>query len=243
MSAICSFFETRQDGFFAKVCVKVLFFGVAIKSLDGIDSEASPSDTLPITADPAQEPTANDAHSDANNEDDDAAAIAGEDNVADSGAATIADEMNAADSGTAPCAVANTAVPSNNTIPTEIRSSDGRGAPPAIEAPSASNNIRSSIDAEDSFIVPHLKSWPSATEEVLPLPIPPSPKYLKVADNASSCIEEVTDTNSACSSSDDTLDLSQELCDLFGGDLFHYSFEEEKKNEEERGGIYKVMLC
>ena len=240
MSAICSFFETRQDGFFAKVCVKVLFFGVAIKSLDGIDSEASPSDTLSITADPSQEPTANDAHSDANNDDAGAAAIAGEDNVADSVAATIADEMNAADIDTAPCAVADTAVPSNDTIPT----SDGRGAPPAIEAPSGSNNTRSSIDAEDSFFVPHLnKLCPSATEEVLPLPIPPSPKYLKVADDASSCIEEVTDRNSAYSSSDDTLDLSQELCDLFGGDLFHYSFEEEKKNEEERGGIYKVMLC
>ena len=226
MSAICSFFETRQDGFFAKVCIKVLFFGVAIKSLDGIDSEASPSDTLPITADPSQEPTANDAHSDANNDDAGAAAIAGEDNVADSG--------------TAPFAVADTAVPSNDTIPT----SDGRDAPPAIEAPSGSNNPRSSVDAEDLFIISHLnKLCPSATEEVLPLPIPPSPKYLKVADDASSCIEEVTDTNSACSSSDDTLDLSQELCDLFGGDLFHYSFEEEKKNEEERGGIYKVMLC
>ena len=234
MSAICSFFETRQGGFFAKVCVKVLFFGVAIKSLDGIDSEASPSDTLPITADPSQEPTANDAHSDAN----DNAAIAGEDNVADGDAATIADEMNAADIDTAPCAVADTAVPSNDTIPT----SDGRDAPPAIEAPSGSNNTRSSVDAEDSFIVPHLKLCPSATEEVLPLPIPPSPKYLKVADDASSCIEEVTDTNSACSSSDDNLDLSQELCDLFGGDLFQSSFEEEK-NEEERGGIYKVMLC
>ena len=232
MSAICSFFETRQDGFFAKVCVKVLFFGVAIKSLDGIDSEASPSDTLPITADPSQEPTVNDAHSDANNDDAGAAAIAGEDNVADSDAATIADEMNAADIDTAPCAVADTAVPSNDTIPTR----DGRA--PAIEAPPGSNNTRSSVDTEVSFIVPHLnKLCPSATEEVLPLPIPPSPKYLKVADDASSCIEEVTDTNSACSSSDDTLDLSQELCDLFGGDLFHYSF------EEERGGIYKVMLC
>ena len=240
MSAICSFFETRQGGFFAKVCVKVLFFGVAIKSFDGIDSEASPSDTLSITADPSQEPTANDAHSDANNDDAGAVEIAGEDNVADSDAATIADEMNAADIDTAPCAVADTAVLSNDTIPT----SDGRDAPPAIEAPSGSNNTRSSVDAEDSFIVPHLnKLCPSATEEVLPLPIPPSPKYLKVADNASICIEEVTDTNSAYSSSDDTLDLSQELCDLFGGDLFHYSFEEEKKNEEERGGIYKVMLC
>ena len=107
MHAICSFFETCQGAIFAKVCVKVLFFGVAIKSLDGIDHEASSSDTLPITADPSQEPTANDAHSDVSNNDAGAAAIAGEDNVADSDAATTADEMNAADSGTAPCAVAD----------------------------------------------------------------------------------------------------------------------------------------